>query len=63
MFNFSFSIMTHEPKEDNPYIYLSFNCDGFLGTAKPEANYGGKYSLAMHMKALFVCIMYFVFYI
>ena len=55
--------MTHEPKEDNRYIYPSFNCDGFLETAKPEANYGGKYSLAMHTKPLFVCIMYFNFYI
>ncbi|XDB66700.1 hypothetical protein ABFV05_020316 [Capra hircus] len=36
----NYDIMTHEPKEDNRYIYPSFNCDGFLETAKPEANYG-----------------------
>ncbi|XDA90533.1 hypothetical protein R6Z07F_020132 [Ovis aries] len=35
----NYNIMTHEPKEDNCYIYPSFNCDGFLETAKPEANY------------------------
>ena len=55
--------MTHEPKEDNPYIYPSFNWNGPLGTARPEANYGDKYSSAMHMKPLFVCIMHFHFYI
>lgn len=54
--------MTHEPKEDSAYIYPSYNWDGSLGTAKPEGSYGDKYSLTMHMKPLFVCIMHFNFY-
>ena len=47
--------MTHEPKEDDPYICPSFNWDGSLRTGKPEAVYGDKYSLAMHMKPL-LCV-------
>lgn len=43
----------HKPKEDNPYIHPSYNWNGSLGTAKPEANYGNKYSSSMHMKPLF----------
>ncbi|CAD7682363.1 unnamed protein product [Nyctereutes procyonoides] len=39
-----FYFMIHETKEDNPYIYPSYNCDGSLGTAKPKANYGNNYS-------------------
>ncbi|XP_072600028.1 MICOS complex subunit MIC27 isoform X3 [Vulpes vulpes] len=40
----NYIFMIHETKEDNPYIYPSYNCDGSLGTAKPKANYGSNYS-------------------
>lgn len=54
--------MTHEPKEENPYIHSSHNWDSSLGRAKPEGNYENKYSSTMHMKPLFVCIMHVNFY-
>ena len=57
----NYNIMTHEPKEDDPYICPSFNWDGILRTAIPEGIYGDKYSLAMHMKPNFVCSMHFNF--
>lgn len=50
--------MIHEPKEDTPYIYLSYNWNGSLGTAKLETNYGNKYSSTTCLKSLFVCIIF-----
>ncbi|VCW66773.1 unnamed protein product [Gulo gulo] len=48
-------LMIHEPKEDNPYIYPSYNWDGSLETAKLETNYENKYSSTTHLKPL--CIV------
>nr|KAF6434980.1 apolipoprotein O like [Rousettus aegyptiacus] len=49
----NYNFMVHKPKKDNLHIYPFYNWDGSRGIAKPEANYGNKYSSTMHMKPLF----------
>ncbi|XP_066213471.1 uncharacterized protein [Saccopteryx leptura] len=45
--------MFHKPDEESSYIYPSYNRNGSQEPAKPEANYGNKYSSNIHMKPLF----------
>ncbi|XP_077633590.1 uncharacterized protein LOC144242504 [Crocuta crocuta] len=49
----NYNFIIHELKEDNPYMYLSYNWNGSLGTAKLEGNYGNTYSSTTHLKPLF----------
>nr|KAF6320569.1 hypothetical protein mPipKuh1_008564 [Pipistrellus kuhlii] len=49
----NYNFMFHKPKEDIPYNHASYNWNGSLETARPEANYGNKYSSTLHMKPLF----------
>lgn len=49
----NYNFMFRKPREDNPYIYPSYNWSSSLETAKPEANYGNKYSSTTHMKPFF----------
>ncbi|XP_059535100.1 uncharacterized protein LOC132224038 [Myotis daubentonii] len=49
----NYNFMFRKPNEDNPYSHPSYNWNGSLETAKPEANYGNKYSSAMQMKPLY----------